>query len=85
MPNSIAQRQNYTNILDEVYQNAACSTCLNSGRGMVRAGAHAHEILIPKLSVTGLGPVVKFVCHNNPPSLFTYKMCLTKAAAPEGP
>lgn len=44
MPNSIAQRKNYTNILDEVYQQAACSTCLNSGRGMVRAGAHAHEI-----------------------------------------
>ena len=55
MPNSIAFAQNYTGILDEVYQRAAVSTVLNFGRRMVRAGHNAKEILIPKISVTGLG------------------------------
>ena len=73
MPNSIAQRQNYTNILDEVYQNAACSTCLNSGRGMVRAGAHAHEILIPKISVTGLGNYTRNVGYTDGNITFQYE------------
>lgn len=73
MPNSIAQRQNYTNILDEVYQQAACSTCLNSGRGMVRAGAHAHEILIPKISVTGLGNYTRNVGYTDGNITFSYE------------
>ncbi len=53
--NSIASVKNYTTILDEVYKRAAVSTCLNSGRRMVRAGRNAKEIMIPKISVTGLG------------------------------
>lgn len=73
MANSIAQRKNYTNILDEVYQNAACSTCLNSGRGMVRAGAHAHEILIPKISVTGLGNYTRNVGYTDGNITFQYE------------
>ena len=55
MPNSIAFARNYTGILDEVYQRASTSGVLNSGRRMVRAGRHAKEIMIPKISVTGLG------------------------------
>ncbi len=73
MANSIEQRKNYTNILDEVYQNAACSTCLNSGRGMVRAGAHAHEILIPKISVTGLGNYTRNVGYTDVNITFAYE------------
>ncbi len=53
MPNSIAYTKNYTNILDEVYQRAAVSAILNSGRRMVRAGHNAKENMIPKISVTG--------------------------------
>ena len=53
--NSIAFAKNYTGIIDEVYQKASTSTCLNSGRKIVRAGRNAKEILIPKISVSGLG------------------------------
>lgn len=53
--NNIAFARNYTSVIDEVYQRASVSGCLNSGRSMVRAGHNAKEILIPKISVTGLG------------------------------
>ena len=52
--NNIAFARNYTSVIDEVYQRAAASRCLNSGGRMVRAGRNAKEILIPKISVTGL-------------------------------
>lgn len=55
MPNNIGCIKNYTTILDAVYKKAACSTVLNSGRRMMRAGRNAKEIMIPKISVTGLG------------------------------
>lgn len=41
MPNSIAFARNYTSVIDEVYQRASVSGCLNSGRRMVRAGHNA--------------------------------------------
>ena len=55
MTSSIEFAKSYTGILDEVYQRACVSRCLNSGRRMVRAGRSAHEIMVPKISVTGLG------------------------------
>ena len=55
LSNSIAFARNYTSVIDEVYQGASVSGVLNSGRRMVRAGHNAKEILIPKISVTGLG------------------------------
>ena len=55
MANSIEFAKNHTGILDEVYERAAASRCLNSGGNMVRAGRNAKEILIPKIEVTGLG------------------------------
>lgn len=55
MPNNIAFARNYTAVIDEVYQRASVSGVLSSGRRMVRAGHNAKEILIPKISVTGLG------------------------------
>ena len=61
MANSIEFAKNYTGILDEVYQRAAVSRCLNSGGRMVRAGRNAKEILIPKNSVTGLGDYARNV------------------------
>ena len=36
--NNIAFARNYTAVIDEVYQRASVSGCLNSGRRMVRAG-----------------------------------------------
>lgn len=59
MANKIAFRQNYTDILDRVYQRASVSGRLTSPRSMVRAGNHAKEILIPRISVTGLGDYVR--------------------------
>jgi hypothetical protein len=55
MPNSIAYIRNYTTIIDQVYQRASTSGVLNSGSRVVRAGRNAKEIMIPKISVTGLG------------------------------
>jgi hypothetical protein len=59
MPNKIEFRKNYTSILDRVYQKASVSGCLTSPKTMARAGAHAKEILVPKISVTGLGDYVR--------------------------
>lgn len=61
MTNSIAYVKNYTSILDQVYQRASVSGCLNSGRRMVRAGRNAKEIMIPKIEVTGLGDYTRNV------------------------
>ena len=61
MPDSIAFAQNYTSVIDEVYQRASVSGVLNSGRRMVRAGHNAKEVLIPKISVTGLGDYTRNV------------------------
>ena len=43
MANSIEFAKKYTGILDEVYQRAAVSNCLNSGGNIVRAGRNAKE------------------------------------------
>lgn len=61
MANSIDFTKNYTGIIDEVYQRAGVSGVLNSGRRMVRAGHNAKEIMIPKISVTGLGDYTRNV------------------------
>lgn len=61
MANSIAFTKNYTTILDEVYQRAAVSSCLNSPRRMVRAGRNAKEIMVPKIRVSGLGDYTRNV------------------------
>ena len=63
--NNIAFARNYTSVIDEVYQRASVSGVLNSGRRMVRAGHNAKEILIPKISVTGLGNYTRNVGNTN--------------------
>ena len=61
MSNAITYTQNYTSILDAVYQRASVSGCLTSGRRIVRAGHNAKEIMIPKIQVTGLGDYTRNV------------------------
>lgn len=61
MANSIAFAKNYVSVIDEVYQRAGVSGILNSGRRMVRARHNAKEILIPKISVTGLSDYTRNV------------------------
>lgn len=73
MANNIAYIQNFTNVLDRVYKKAAVSTCLNSPRRMVRAGAHAKEIMIPKIAVTGLGDYTRNVGYKTGAIEFAYE------------
>ena len=54
MANSIALAKVYTNLLDEVYKNSALTAVLESDASLARAGANANEIVIPKLSMSGL-------------------------------
>lgn len=73
MPNSIAAAKNYTAILDEVYQRETVSTVLNSPRRLMRAGRNAKEIMIPKISVTGLGDYTRNVGYKTGSIDFSYE------------
>ena len=73
MANSIEFAKRYTGILDEVYQRAAVSNCLNSGGSMVRAGRNAKEILIPKVEVTGLGDYTRNVGYRTGSITWSYE------------
>lgn len=54
MGNSIAKFKKYIDLLDEVYKRASLTSGLDSDATLVRAGANANEIIIPKLSMDGL-------------------------------
>lgn len=51
---SIALAKNYVALLDEVYKKESVTAMLNSPAEMIRAGANANEIMVPKLSMDGL-------------------------------
>lgn len=72
MPNNIAAIKNCATILDRVYQREATSTCLNSPARMARAGRNAKEIIIPKISVTGLGDYTRNVGYKTGSIDFNY-------------
>lgn len=55
MANSIEYVKKYVDNLDEVFRLASCTAILDSPARIVRQGANANEILIPKTSYTGLG------------------------------
>lgn len=55
MPNQIAKFQKYVTLLDEVYKNASTSQILDGDTTLVQAGTNANEIIIPKISMDGLG------------------------------
>lgn len=54
MANSIAKFKKYIDLLDEVYKQASCTSDLDGDRTLVKAGANANEIIIPKISMDGL-------------------------------
>ena len=54
MANSISKFTSYVSVLDEVYKNAAKSAVLESDSELFREGANAHEIVIPKMTLSGL-------------------------------
>lgn len=52
---TIALAKNYVAMLDEVYKKASVTSILDADASTVRMGNNANEILIPKLSMDGLG------------------------------
>lgn len=55
MANSIALAKQFIPILDEVYKNASLTAKLDGAADLVRQGANANELIIPKLDMQGLG------------------------------
>lgn len=55
MANVIALFKKYIDLLDEVYARASVSSVLDSDASLARAGANTNEIIIPKISMDGLG------------------------------
>lgn len=59
MANSIELAKSYVPLLDKVYKLASKTSVLDSSNEYVRAGANANEILVPKMSMSGLAPYSK--------------------------
>ena len=60
MANSIALFKQYiSGVLDEVYKNASLTAVLDGANDLVQQGANANELLIPKMSMDGLGDYSK--------------------------
>ena len=55
MPNAITLAQQFVPVLDEVYKLASLTSDLDGNPELVRQGANANELIIPKLSMQGLG------------------------------
>lgn len=55
MANSITKFKKYVPLLDEVYKKEALTSVLDSDASLAQAGANANEIVIPKISMDGLG------------------------------
>lgn len=54
MANTIELAKSYVPLLDEVYQEASVTSVLDGNAELVRAGANAGEMVIPKLKMDGL-------------------------------
>ena len=52
---AIELSKQYVPLLDEVFKKASLTQDLNANRSLIRQGANANEILVPKLSMDGLG------------------------------
>lgn len=55
MPNAIELAKQFVPILDEVYKNASLTGDLDGASELARQGANANELIIPMLSMQGLG------------------------------
>ena len=55
MANSITKFKAYIDLLDEVYKQDSLTSVLDMNGSLVRQGANANEIIIPKISMDGLG------------------------------
>lgn len=52
--NNISLFKKYVDLLDEVYKLGSCTNILDGSTALVKAGANANEIIIPKISTEGL-------------------------------
>ena len=55
MANAITLATKFVPLLDEVYQQASLTADLDGAAELARQGANANELIIPKLSMQGLG------------------------------
>lgn len=55
MSNAITLAQQFVPVLDDIYKAAALTADLDGASELVRQGANANELIIPKLSMQGLG------------------------------
>lgn len=54
MANAIALRKQYSTLLDEIYKLGSLTSVLDGPNELVKEGANANEILVPKMSMQGL-------------------------------
>ncbi len=59
MSNVIALRKQYSELLDEVYKLSSLTAVLDGPNTLIREGANANEILIPKMDMQGLADYSK--------------------------
>lgn len=55
MPNAITLAQQFVPVLDEIYKLASLTSDLDGAAELVSQGANANELIVPKLSMQGLG------------------------------
>lgn len=53
--NAITLATQFVPVLDEIYKNASLTADLDGAADLVRAGANANELIIPKMDMQGLG------------------------------
>ncbi|OUN20823.1 hypothetical protein [Pseudoflavonifractor sp. An85] len=55
MPNAITLAQKFVPILDDIYKEASLTSILDGASELVKQGSNANELIIPKMSMQGLG------------------------------
>lgn len=55
MPNAITLAQKFVPILDDIYKEASLTSILDGASDLVKQGSNANELIIPKMSMQGLG------------------------------
>ena len=55
MANNIALAKTFVPILDEIYKLASLTSKLDGAAELARQGANANELIVPMLSMQGLG------------------------------
>lgn len=73
MPNSIALRQQFVTLLDEVYKLASLTSDLDGSPELVREGANANEMVIPMLDMQGLADYSRNSGYVNGDVTLTYQ------------